>query len=145
MTTIPSGKDAIDFAGSATTIVDSSGNVWTISRSGQVVVNGVVDPTTKNVVEPPFGTSVDPIPVVASPDNTVVSGDTVGAAGTITDGSGNTWSIVEGQVTLNGVTDRTTAHAPFVPPIASPVGGRGSPNAHLPYHIGLGSSDAFRR
>ena len=118
-------------------IADTTGNVWAIV-SGQVTVNGALDPTTRNVIEvayengiiwqkntdnlwwsksspaaawdPPYGTSVDPVPDQAASANdtivTVIPGSTATA---ITDGSGNFWSIAAGQVTLDGVADPTTA------------------------------------
>ena len=38
-------------AGSAGAITDASSNKWTITGTGQVAVNGVADPTTRNVTE----------------------------------------------------------------------------------------------
>jgi hypothetical protein len=119
-------------------IVDPSGNHWTIVN-GRVTVNGVVDTTTANVIEmayengvvwqkntsnlwwsksapgaawlPPAGTTVDPIPgQVASANNTIVTVIAGQPATSITDASGNAWSIVNGAVTLNGVVDSTTAN-----------------------------------
>lgn len=113
-------------------IVDEQGNTWSIINH-KVAVNGVIDLTTRRVIQmafengriwqknadnlwwskatpsdpwtPPAGTAIDPIPdVIPSPDNTVVRT----AAHVITDASGNTWSILNGQVALNGVADRTT-------------------------------------
>ncbi len=117
-------------------IVDASGNVWTLDN-GQVAVNGAADPSTVNVIQmayengliwqkngdnlwwsttapsagwdPPYGTAVDPIPgQVASASGSIVTGGE--ATGQITDASGNAWSISGGQVTLNGVADPTTAN-----------------------------------
>jgi hypothetical protein len=119
-------------------IVDSKGNTWTIS-GGHVVVNGIIDHSTGNVIEmayengtiwqknadnlwwskssptaawaPPFGTPIDPIPnQVASANDTIVSVITTGPITSITDASGNFWSISKGQVTLNGLADPTTAN-----------------------------------
>jgi hypothetical protein len=119
-------------------IVDISGNVWSIV-DGQVAVNGVSDPTTRNVIEmayeggvvwqknsdnlwwsktapgdswgPPDGTSVDPIPnQLASANNSIVTLLGGAATGSITDASGNAWSISGGKVTLNGIADGTTAN-----------------------------------
>ncbi len=115
-------------------IVDAQGASWSIIN-GQVAVNGVVDQSTGRVIEmayeggkvwqknsdnlwwsktnataawsPPYGTTVDPIPgVVVSVNDTVV----VTAAHSITDASGNVWTIANGQVALNGVADPSTAH-----------------------------------
>nr|WP_294520765.1 hypothetical protein [uncultured Rhodopila sp.] len=119
-------------------IVDTGGNTWTIV-GGRVAVNGVVDPSTANVIEmayesgviwqknaddlwwsksspaaawkPPYGTPVDPIPNQhASANDTIVTVIPGQPASSITDASGNTWSILNGQVSLNGVADGTTAN-----------------------------------
>ena len=119
-------------------IVDAGGNTWTIVN-GQVAVNGAVDPTTGRVIEmayengtvwqkntdnlwwsksspsaawqPPYGTAVDPVPnQVASANDTIVTVVANAATPSITDASGNMWSIAGGQVTLNGVVDPTTAN-----------------------------------
>lgn len=119
-------------------IVDNSGNVWSIIN-GQVAVNGFADVSTGNVIEmayengvvwqknsdnlwwgktspgaswvPPEGTSVDPIPnQQASANDTIVTLLSGAATGSITDASGNGWSISGGQVTLNGVADATTGN-----------------------------------
>jgi len=47
----PSANDTIVMAGSAASIVDASGNVWTITSGGQVAVNGTADTTTASVTE----------------------------------------------------------------------------------------------
>jgi hypothetical protein len=119
-------------------ILDAQGNTWSIVN-GQVSVNGAVDPTTANVIElayengtiwqkntdnlwwsksspadawgPPAGTSIDPVPgQVASANDAIVTVITNGPISSITDASGNMWSISKGQVTLNGVVDPTTAN-----------------------------------
>ncbi|HEY0183091.1 MAG TPA: hypothetical protein VGC09_09815 [Rhodopila sp.] len=119
-------------------IVDARGNRWTIV-DGQVVVNGIIDLTTANVIEmaydnglvwqkntdnlwwskttpgaswqPPYGTPVDPIPnQVASANDTIVTIVPNSPAASITDATGNSWSISNGQVTLNGIADPTTAN-----------------------------------
>ena len=108
---------------------------WTISR-GQVVINGVPDPTTSRVValvhssdgqvwqqnadglwwgksspsgswEPQYGTSQAPAPTT----DPYVFPKQVTLSSTATpimDASGNQWAILNGQVTLNGVLDQTT-------------------------------------
>jgi hypothetical protein len=115
-------------------IVDAQGTAWSII-GGQVAVNGIIDPTTDHVIEmayekglvwqknadnlwwskasptdpwePPYGTSINPAPgIIPSPTNTVVRT----ADHAITDASGNTWSILSGQVALNGVPDPTTGN-----------------------------------
>jgi hypothetical protein len=130
--------------GSGGTITDADGNVWSITGTGQVAVNGVPDPTTANVLElayvngeiwqknsadiwwsktspnaawePPYGTSVPPLPVTASPNDTVAyptapNSTTTPQVPTIVDASGNTWTInASGQVAVNGVVDQTTAN-----------------------------------
>jgi hypothetical protein len=116
-------------------IVDTAGNTWSII-GGQVAVNGAPDPTSGNVTEiayengqiwqknadnlwwsksapadswgPTYGTAVSPIPnQFISPNGTVVAAGDPPAI--ISDGAGNTWSILNGQVALNGVADPTTA------------------------------------
>jgi sugar lactone lactonase YvrE len=119
-------------------ITDAQGNVWTITANGQVAVNRVPDPTTANVTHlayanglvwqentadlwwsktspgaswnPPDGTPVVPVPVNASPDNTLLTAGAGNAPSAITDASGNTWTIMNGQVVVNGVADQTTAN-----------------------------------
>jgi hypothetical protein len=119
-------------------IVDANGNKWTIV-DGRVAVNGVVDASTSNVIEmafennlvwqksshnlwwsksvptaawqPPAGTAIDPIPgQVASANDTIVTVIPGQPTASITDASGNAWSISNGGVTLNGVVDPTTAN-----------------------------------
>ncbi len=56
------------------------------------------------------GTAPTPTPTptpTPNPDDTVI---TTGGSKPITDGTGNLWNIVNGQVTLNGTTDTTTAN-----------------------------------
>ncbi len=113
-------------------IVDRHGNAWSIV-GGQVAVNGVVDPRTANVIllayvngriwqentadlwwskvtpngawTPTFGRVRSPLHRVASAEDSVI---VTGTASVITDRSGNTWSIVNGQVAVNGTIDPTT-------------------------------------
>lgn len=130
--------------GSSGTITDAAGDVWSITSTGQVAVNGVTDQTTANVLElayvngevwqknssdlwwgktsptaawdPPYGTAVPPLPVTASPNETVAYPTTPNSTGipqipTIVDASGNTWTInASGQIAVNGVVDKTTAN-----------------------------------
>jgi hypothetical protein len=130
--------------GSSGVITDAAGDVWSITSTGQVAVNGVPDPTTANVLElayingvvwqknsadmwwsktspnaawePPYGTSVPPLPVAASPNDTVAfittpNSTTTPQVPTVVDASGNTWTInASGQVAVNGVVDQTTAN-----------------------------------
>jgi hypothetical protein len=122
---------------SGQSIVDTMGNTWTIAND-QVAVNGIVDTTTADVIEmayengtvwqkntdnlwwsksspvaawdPPYGTPIDPIPnQVASANDSIVSVLSISPLGSLTDASGNSWSIAGGRVTLNGVADPTTA------------------------------------
>ncbi len=119
-------------------ITDTNGNVWSIIN-GSVAVNGIVDPTTSNVIEmayenglvwqkntsnlwwsksapssawyPPTGTAVDPIPNQhASANDSIVTVVAGVATTSVSDASGNVWSIANGQVTLNGVADASTAN-----------------------------------
>ena len=121
----------LDFR-SGKSIVDANGNSWTISNF-HVAVNGIIDTTTAQVVQlayenglvwqennnsvwrgkkiptdkwaPDNGTAVSPIPSrFVSPDNTVVT-----ITGQIVDYNQNIWSIVNGQVAVNGVIDQSTA------------------------------------
>ncbi len=120
------------------TITDAHHNVWSISAGGQVVTDGIVDPTTANVIElayvngqvwqenannlwwaksipgntwqPTYGTLVNPLSTSqpVSANNTIVSEF---SGQTITDAHHNTWSIsAQGQVVVNGTVDPTTAN-----------------------------------
>src|SRR3954462_9660592 len=51
-----------------------------------------------------------PVPVKTSPDNTLLTAAGANTASPLTDASGNTWTIVNGQVVVNGVVDQTTAN-----------------------------------
>ena len=116
-------------------IKDTNGNVWSIDN-GKVNVNEFDDPITARVValayvngqiwqenadklwwsktlptdswSPNFGTPAAPeqVPLQASPDNATV---TTGSQA-IVDASQDTWSIVNGQVDVNGTIDTTTAN-----------------------------------
>ncbi|WP_428532685.1 hypothetical protein [Rhodopila sp.] len=116
-----------------TILTDANGNQWFINTAGQVVVNGVVDPTTGQVQTlayengrvwqmntsdlwwskalpsdawgPTYGTAASPLVGVASPNDDVYPG--VGAS--VTDADDNRWTITAGgQVAVNGVADPTT-------------------------------------
>ena len=138
-TPTPSANDTV-VTGTTGTIVDASGNTWTISSGGQVAVNGVADATTAGVVElayvngtiwqenasklwwgetqpnaswaPAAGTATSPLP--AAPTPTASPNDTMvlaGATTAIADASGNRWTIAaSGQVAVNGAIDATTAN-----------------------------------
>ena len=116
-------------------IKDANGNIWSINN-GRVNVNGFDDPTTGRVVAlaydngrvwqenadklwwskalptdawtPNAGTPTAPqsVPLLASADNSIVTT----ASQVIVDASQNTWSIVNGQVDVNGSIDPTTAN-----------------------------------
>jgi endoglucanase len=118
-----SPDNTVVLAKTTAAIVDAAGNKWTITASGQVAVNGVVDATTSNVIElawekggvwqensaqlwrsktkptdawgPAAGTTTSPVPV--APPKPVLSPDntTVLAKSTaaITDAAGNKWTI----------------------------------------------------
>lgn len=111
-------------------ITDAQGNAWSL-QDGQVVKNGVPDPTTANVIaiaydlgqvwqenasrlwwaatdagwSPAYGTTVTP--VSASRDGAVI---TPGDPTPILDANGNIWTISNGQVVENGVVDPSTAN-----------------------------------
>jgi probable HAF family extracellular repeat protein len=116
-------------------ITDSFGNRWTI-QNGRVVVNGIVDQATARVVilayengkvwqmnadrlwwsksspsaawGPAFGTIISPLVGVAAADNTVIAGG--GPPAAFSDRNEDRWAITAGgQVTVNGVVDRTTS------------------------------------
>jgi predicted peptidase len=132
----PSANNTV-VTGISGSITDASGNKWTITGGGQVAVNGVPDAQTANVKQlayvngtiwqennsnlwwgetqnndawaPSAGTATSPLPapVVPSANLTVVT-DT---SGSITDASGNKWTITTGaKVAINGVTDTQTAN-----------------------------------
>ena len=112
-------------------ITDSVGRVWSIDSNGKVVQNGQIDHRTDSVLQmaydsngvvwqenandlwwkydPPnqdwrpfVGTSTVPIPFTPSPNGTKGSN--------IVDNSGNKWSIVGGQVAVDGNVDPATAN-----------------------------------
>lgn len=114
---------------------DTQGNQWAIDAGGQVTVNGTVDPTTANVelLVLTQGTvwqensadqwwsktsasgawvgyqgSAPPValPTPASANGTVL---TAGSNGGIQDAEGNLWTVVNGQVAVNGFVEPTTA------------------------------------
>jgi probable HAF family extracellular repeat protein len=115
-------------------ITDALGNHWAM-RNGQVIVNGVADLSTANVLilayengmvwqmnndrlwwsksspsaawGPAFGTTVSPLMGIAAADNTVIASSHSAA---VTDANGDHWTITaSGQVAVNGIIDRTTA------------------------------------
>ncbi|PPQ29173.1 hypothetical protein CCS01_22555 [Rhodopila globiformis] len=135
MPSTPSANGTVVTANGGT-ITDTHYNNWTLSN-GQVAVNGVVDPTTANVIElayvngsvwqenagdlwwaksspggtwlPANGTPVSPLFVSIGP---ISANDTVATAPgqTITDASHNVWSLsAGGQVVTDGVVDPATA------------------------------------
>lgn len=118
---------------SSGSVIDATGEVWTITASGQVAVNGVPDSTTSSVIElayvshavwyetsgglwrfktkasdtwqPAAGTATSPLTIAESPNGT----DVVTVGPTITDSHGTTFSISSGgQVLINGVADAVT-------------------------------------
>lgn len=127
------------FGGSAT-ITDTFGNTWGINSNAQVTVNGIADPTTSGVTElayvgglvwqesrqglwwsksspsatwqPPAGVTTNPtLPAGADRNGTVIGASAANTpAVSITDASGNTWRIADGQVVVNGVVDPTTSN-----------------------------------
>jgi hypothetical protein len=119
-------------------ISDAFGNIWTITVNGQVAVNGIPDPSTANVThlayadglvwqentsnlwwsktapasqwEPTYGTPTVPVTIYPSPDDSVLGAPRAGSLSAITDQSGNTWTIANGQVVVDGAADATTAN-----------------------------------
>ncbi|HYZ22879.1 MAG TPA: hypothetical protein VE690_12045 [Rhodopila sp.] len=121
------------------TITDANHNVWSISAGGRVVMDGVSDPMTANVIalayanglvwqenandlwwakaspgdswSPTYGTPANPLPasVPLVSANNTVVGAFSGQA--IVDAGHNFWSISSGgQVEVNGAADPTTAN-----------------------------------
>jgi hypothetical protein len=134
----PSADDSTLAAGAAGSLIDASGNTWTIA-GGVAEINGAAAGYTANVSELAYaggaiwqenagglwwewsgtnwgsgaGTSTSPLPATAtapaaSPDNTMVP---AGSTGSIADAGGNIWTITgTGQVAVNGTGDATTAN-----------------------------------
>jgi hypothetical protein len=134
---MPSPNNTVVNAGSGGSITDSLGNVWTITSSNQIAINGSVDPVTNNVLQlayvngvvwqytgyslwysysPADGTwtesATSPLPAAPPPSSTPSPNNTVvnaGSGGSITDSLGNVWTITpSGQIAVNGVTDPVT-------------------------------------
>lgn len=124
-TTVQSANDTVvaTVAGSSTaTITDASGNVWAVA-DGLVTVNGVVDPTTANVIELAYvdgkvwqentsdlwwakTTPSDPW----SPNNGTAVNPVQGSSFTLAGyGSFNVGDLGPGGITLNGGETLTTA------------------------------------
>jgi hypothetical protein len=123
------------FVRPGTAITDAAGNQWSIIN-GQVAVNGLVDQTTAGVVSlayengkiwqmnadrlwwakavpsdswsPSDGTATSPLVGDASANNTELTQSSNGLV--ITDANNDHWSIMNGQVAVNGVIDQTTAN-----------------------------------
>ncbi|HBK08186.1 MAG TPA: hypothetical protein DDZ81_20430 [Acetobacteraceae bacterium] len=133
-----SADNTVIYYGSGT-ITDAYGNVWSIDSAGQVTIDGVADPTTSHVSElayvnglvwqannqglwwskasptaawaPPAGITTNPtLPIQASANGSVIGASSGGPAVSITDTSGNTWRIANGQVVVNGTVDPNTAN-----------------------------------
>ncbi|WP_428537555.1 hypothetical protein [Rhodopila sp.] len=124
--------------GRGQSITDAEGNVWAINTDGRIEVNGVVDSTTANVTHLAYanglvwqenshdlwwskaspaapwtarGTTVPVTIATVSRNETVLAtAAAFGPVGAIVDRGGNTWSITNGQVAVNGVIDPTTAN-----------------------------------
>ena len=124
--------------GQGQSITDAQGNVWAITPDGRVEVNGNADSTTSNVTHLAYanglvwqenshdlwwsktspaaswtahGTTVPvTIPTVSRNDTVLATAAAFGPVGAIVDSSANTWSILNGQVAVNGVIDPTTAN-----------------------------------
>jgi len=136
--TSPNDTVILVVAGTSTgAITDGDGDKWAVA-GGKVTVNGVIDPTTANVIElayvngkvwqesasdlwwaktvptdqwsPTSGTPKSPLPYSTSPNDTVIPVVTGTSTGAITDGDGDKWAVAGGKVTVNGVVDPTTAN-----------------------------------
>jgi hypothetical protein len=129
-----SDAGAFIFRGGST-LSDAQGNVWSITTDGQVVLNGNVDANTAGVIEmafdgqyvwqendhdlwwswqpaapgnyrgwyPSSGTATVPVPFSPTPsgsENPII----------IIDDSHNFWDISDGQVSMDGLVDATTAN-----------------------------------
>lgn len=124
-------------AGSGGSITDAVGNVWTITPSNQIAINGTVDPVTNNVLQLAYVNGVvwqytgyglwysyssadgswtesatSPLPAAPPPSSTPSPNNTVvnaGSGGSITDSLGNVWTITpSGQIAINGAVDPVT-------------------------------------
>jgi hypothetical protein len=146
--TTPSPNDAIVLAGASGSLIDSSGNVWTITSVDTVDENGRAAGYTANVAEIAYVNNViwhendseqwyawngsgwtsgaDPLPTSSgggggptpSPNDTVVL---AGSTATITDASGNTWTIVNHIVDENGNPAGYTANVAEIAYVAGVV------------------------
>ncbi len=125
--------------GTAGSITDTNGNIWSINSSQQVVVNGVVDGTTDDVLELVYyngqvyqqninndwwsktvpsdaWTSAGNLygwPFQLLQSSTQGTTVTAGSNGDIVDRAGDVWIVVSsnnGQVAVNGFTDQTTSY-----------------------------------
>ena len=118
-------------------ITDAKGNIWAVA-GGKVTVNGVVDPTTANVIELAYvngkvwqentsdlwwaDTGADRSMVAfdrytkkppahsPSPNDTVITVVAGTISGMITDAKGNNSGVAGGKVTENGTADPTSAN-----------------------------------
>lgn len=122
--------------GTSASLYDPQGNQWAIDTGGQITVNGTVDPTTAAVEllyehggtiwqENSAGqwwsrTAANgawvacsgsglpvALPTPESPDGSVLAS---GSTGGLQDADGNLWTIVNGQVAVNGFIDPSTAN-----------------------------------
>jgi hypothetical protein len=118
----PSANDTVVMAGSASTVTDGSGNIWSISN-GVVLRNGAPAGYSANVTEIAYvsgavwqkntsglwwqwgstgwlgaGTATSPLPQVSANDTVLMAA----SSGVISDASGNVWSISNGVVQQNG-------------------------------------------
>jgi hypothetical protein len=130
---MPSPNDTL--IGPGQSITDAFGNIWTITASDQVAVNGQEDPTTANVTHlayangqiwqentsnlwyskssptaswsPSGGTAAVPVPILGISSNDAVFGIPLSGATSpnLIDQSGNTWTITNGHVAVNGGID----------------------------------------
>ncbi len=131
---VASSDDTV-VVGAYSVITDADDNTWTITATGQIAVNGVPDPTTANVEEiayyngqvwqknasnnwyskssaaSPWVQWTHAAPPVPIPDTSLNDARVfANVPGVLIDANGNRWSIIGGQVNVDGNTDPTTAN-----------------------------------
>ena len=122
--TIPNGSSVTAGAGGGR-IFDSHGGQWTVA-DGRVVINGATDWSTRRVILLAYvdgkmyqenadnrwwsrSLPTDGWTETSAPDLTRSMGTlTMSSSSSLTDPSGNVWSIVDSRIVVNGVVDPTT-------------------------------------
>jgi len=113
---------AIASSAAVLAFADVSGNYWSI-KDGQIVVNGKADPATSRVTQLAYiggliwqenadnlwWSATSPTSGWLPPGGTAVSPVSNPAAPPLRDSAGNTWSIVNAQVAVNGKIDQPTS------------------------------------